>query len=238
MTRTISAPATHFGEGDSEPYARALRTGSGTLTLRPETNPAMAGPVQFDVSSWCSDANLLERSLLCSLQGPLLDVGCGPGRMLAAARSVGMSALGIDTSSEAVNRARGHGNRAIQQSVFATVPHTGQWQSLLLLDGNIGIGGSISALLRRCRQLVAPTGVLLVEVEADTDLDISYTAVIEDEEGNRSDAFGWARTGSAGLESRTKSSGWTVSAKHHVQGRIFYRLVPRLEPRRYLRSIV
>lgn len=231
-------PAAHFGQGDGEPYARALRTGSGTLTLRPETGPAMATPVEFDVSNWCSDANLLERSLVCSLQGPLLDVGCGPGRMLAAARSVGMPALGIDTSFEAVNRARGHGDRAIQQSVFAAVPHTGQWQSVLLLDGNIGIGGSISTLLRRCRQLVAPTGVLLVEVEADKDLDTSYTAVLEDEEGNRSEAFGWARTGSAGLESRTKSSGWTVSAIQHAQGRVFYRLIPRLVTRRNRRSIV
>ncbi|WP_426975699.1 class I SAM-dependent methyltransferase [Pseudarthrobacter sp. O4] len=232
MTAAGVVPVALFGQGRREPYARALQNGAGTLTLRPESQYHHAEPVEFDVSSWCEDASLMERSLLHSLQGPILDVGCGPGRLLAAARSLGLQAVGIDTSAEAVRWARGRGDRALEQSVFAAVPQSGHWQTVLLLDGNIGIGGSITSLLRRCRQLIAPSGTLLVEVEADEDLDTAYPAVLEDELGNRSEPFSWARTGGAGLVSRAQSAGWTVSAIQHRQGRVFYRLSPRPEPPR------
>jgi SAM-dependent methyltransferase len=224
-----AAPAAHFGQGQREPYARALQTGSGTLTLRPESQHYPGEPVKFDVRDWCEEAGLIERSLLQSLQGPVLDVGCGPGRLLAAARPLGLAALGIDTSTEAVRRARSRGARALEQSIFAPVPQTGRWQSVILLDGNIGIGGSVTALLRRCRQLIAPSGTLLVEVEADDEIDIVYSAVLEDERGNRSEPFSWARTGTAGLASRAQAGGWSVTAIQRLQGRVFCRLSPRPE---------
>jgi len=220
------APLDLFGQGRREPYARALTDGSGTLTLRPDTEHDAAAPVTFDVSSWCEEASPLEHSLLRQLQGPLLDVGCGPGRLLAAAQGMGLIALGIDTSAEAVHRARSRGARALEQSIFAPVPQAGLWQSLVLLDGNIGIGGSITSLLRRCRQLIAPHGTLLVEVETDADLDTDYAAVLEDANGNQSEPFRWARTGIAGLESRALRSGWTVMSVQHLQGRVFCRLSP------------
>ena len=114
-----TAPAAHFGQGQHEPYARALQTGSGTLTLRPEGEHHPGEPVEFDVRDWCEEASLMERSLLQSLQGPVLDVGCGPGRLLAAARPLGLAALGIDTSTEAVRRTRSRGACALEQSIFA-----------------------------------------------------------------------------------------------------------------------
>ncbi|BAS11197.1 methyltransferase type 11 [Arthrobacter sp. Hiyo4] len=150
--------------------------------------------------------------------------------MLSAAQRMGLRALGIDTSPEAVSRARRRGGRAIEQSVFAPVPHTGQWRSIILLDGNIGIGGSITSLLRRCGQLIAPDGTLLVEVEADENLDLVYSAVLEDQHGNRSEPFGWARTGYTGLASRAKRGGWTVIAVQRLEGRVFCRLARAATP--------
>ncbi|MHA7224381.1 class I SAM-dependent methyltransferase [Arthrobacter sp. RHLT1-20] len=232
MTATGVVSAAHFGQGHHEPYARALADGSGTLTLRPDSEHHTADPVDFDVRSWCEDASLLESSLLQSLQGPVLDVGCGPGRLLAAAQRMGLAALGIDTSAEAVSRARGRGARALEQSVFSPVPQAGQWQSVILLDGNIGIGGSITSLLRRCRQLVAPYGTLLVEVEADEDMDTVYSAVLEDANGNQSEPFRWARTGTAGLSSRAQRNGWTIDSIQRLHGRVFCRLSPAPEPGR------
>jgi hypothetical protein len=38
---------------------------------------------------------------------------------------------------------------------------------VLLLDGNIGIGGDPHRLLRRVRELLTPTGRLLVELDVD-----------------------------------------------------------------------
>ncbi len=226
MTATGVASTTHFGQGHSEPYARALTNGTGTLTLRPNVRNA-ADSVEFDVRSWCGEASPLEHSLLRSLKGPVLDIGCGPGRLLAAAQHLGIPALGIDTSPEAVHRARARGVRALEQSVFAPVPQTGLWQSIILLDGNIGIGGSITSLLLRCGQLIAPHGTLLVEVEDDDNLDSVYSAVLEDADGNRSEPFRWARTGSLGLASRARGSEWTVSSTQRLQGRVFCRLSPR-----------
>lgn len=230
MTAVGMTPLALFGQGRREPYARALANGFGTLTLRPDTEQDAAPPVTFDVSNWCDEASSLEISLLRNLQGPVLDVGCGPGRLLAAAQDMGLTALGIDTSAEAVHRARGRGARALEQSIFAPVPHAGQWQSLVLLDGNIGIGGSITTLLRRCLQLIAPQGTLLVEVETDAELDTVYAAVLEDAQGNQSEPFRWARTGAAGLESRALRGGWTIKSVHHRQGRVFCRLSPAMGP--------
>ena len=232
MTATVVAPAAHFGLGHREPYAKALADGSGTLTLRPDSSEQEADAVDFDVRSWCEEASPLERSLLQSLQGPVLDVGCGPGRLLAAAQRMGLPALGIDTSAEAVRRARGRGARVLEQSVFAPLPQPGLWQSIILLDGNVGIGGGITSLLRRCSQLIAPQGTLLVEVEADEDMDTVYSAVLEDGDGNQSESFRWARTGSAGLVSRARRSGWTVTAIQRLNGRVFCRLTPAAGPGR------
>ncbi|RKR13738.1 class I SAM-dependent methyltransferase [Arthrobacter oryzae] len=227
---TAEAPAASFGQGESEPYARALLTGTGTLTLRPESGHDPDEPVTFDVRNWCEDASTAELSLLQSLRGPVLDVGCGPGRLLAAARTLGLAALGIDTSAGAVGLARDRGARALEQSIFAPVPQSGHWQSVILLDGNIGIGGNVGALLGRCRQLIALTGTLLVEVEADEHIDTAYSAVLEDQHGNRSEAFAWARTGTAGLVSRAQAGGWSVTAIRRFQGRVFCSLSPRPGP--------
>ncbi len=232
MTATDLAPGAHFGQGHREPYARALRAGSGTLTLRPHSSDASEAPVEFQVMDWCEEASLLERSLLQSLQGPLLDIGCGPGRLLAAARAHGLRSLGIDTSAEAVRAARQRGAQALEQSIFEPVPHAGHWQSVILLDGNVGIGGSVTALLRRCRQLIAPTGTLLVEVDPEDGLDSVYAAVLEDECGNLSEPFRWARTGVDGLSARARRNGWTLTAVEHRQGRVFCRLSPLAVPER------
>ena len=248
MTRLISAPApvvvapaNVFGQGRDDPYARALRLGGGTLTLRShDASPDSGrrpGEVTFNVLDWCSEASALELNLLQGLQGPVLDIGCGPGRMLSAARSLGMSALGIDTSAEAVGLARGRGTRALRQSVFSPVPQAGNWGSALLLDGNIGIGGNVGRLLRRCRQLIARRGTLLVEVDPDDDIDTAYQGVLQDRDGNRSEPFAWARTGRLGLEARASDAGWTPGPAEHIQGRVYCRLSPVSDIARPARSI-
>ena len=59
--------------------------------------------------------------------------------------------------------ARCHG--ACCRSVFQPVPGEGGWDTVLLADGNIGIGGDPVALLTRCRELLAPAGRVLVELD-------------------------------------------------------------------------
>jgi SAM-dependent methyltransferase len=231
VAATDRPPRGSFGKGLTGPYAHALRKGGGTLSLRPAggSHGTDADAVDFDAHSWCAEATPEERALLGVLAGPVLDIGCGPGRLLAAAQTLDLTALGIDTSAEAVRQARARGGQALHQSVFAAVPSPGHWQSLLLFDGNIGIGGSVTLLLRRCRDLVAPSGTLMVEVE-DREIDVAYRAVLEDREGNVSEPFLWARAGRAALMERAARTGWAMRSTQRVQGRLFCRLEPRPWP--------
>ena len=51
------------------------------------------------------------------------------------------------------------------RDVFEHVPGAGRWMTVLLTDGNIGIGGDPVALLRRVAELLAPPGHALIEVQ-------------------------------------------------------------------------
>ena len=67
-------------------------------------------------------------------------------------------------SAEAVRLTSERGAAALRRDVFGAVPGAGRWQDVLLADGNIGIGGDPSLLLRRCRHLIARTGRVHAEL--------------------------------------------------------------------------
>jgi SAM-dependent methyltransferase len=104
-------------------------------------------------------------SILDRCKGHTLDVGSGPGRLTVALAERGVPALGIDVTPYAVWLARSSGALALRRDVFGAVPGTGRWATLLLADGNIGIGGDPGTLLRRVAELIMPGGRALVEVE-------------------------------------------------------------------------
>ncbi|MET9226381.1 methyltransferase domain-containing protein [Lentzea sp. NPDC003310] len=120
---------------------------------------------ELSVARWHADAGGGDDVLLDSCTGPTLDVGCGPGRLVAALLARRVRALGVDVSPEAVRRTTERGGVAIRRDVFDLLPGEGRWQHVLLADGNIGIGGDPAALLRRVRQLLRPSGTVVVEVE-------------------------------------------------------------------------
>lgn len=214
-----------FGQGGYEPYARSLPLGVGRLTLRPESAfPEPIGPVHFNMLGWTGPATASERELLRTLRGPVLDVGCGPGRMLEAARELGLASMGVDTSPAAVKLATERGGAAVLGSIFDPVPHERGWGSALLLDGNIGIGGNIRMLLERVASLLAPGGQVLAEAEAQDFLDVAYLAVLEDSDGRASAAFPWARAGKKALVRHAARAGLKVVATRIVQDRIFLTL--------------
>jgi SAM-dependent methyltransferase len=97
--------------------------------------------------------------------GPTLDLGCGPGRLTMALTRAGLTAVGVDTSPHAVRLTRARGAVAVRRDVFAPLPGEGRWAHVVLLDGNIGIGGDPVALLERCRRALRPSGTVLVELE-------------------------------------------------------------------------
>jgi SAM-dependent methyltransferase len=122
-------------------------------------------PLPFDPGRWHRPASAVEREFLAHLVGPVLDVGCGPGRVLEALSRRRVAALGVDLSPTAVALARRAGAAVLQRSVFDPLPGTARWETVLLLDGNIGIGGDPRRLLRRCAGLARAGGAVVVEVE-------------------------------------------------------------------------
>jgi SAM-dependent methyltransferase len=91
----------------------------------------------------------------------------GPGRLTVALTERGLLALGIDVAPYAVALTVAAGGPALCRDVFDRVPGAGIWTTVLLADGNIGIGGDPSALLGRVFDLLAPGGGrVLVEVLA------------------------------------------------------------------------
>lgn len=107
-----------------------------------------------------------DETVLDRCTGPALDVGCGPGRLAAALDGRGVQVLGLDVSLAAVRLAQASGVAVHHGCVFGHVPTPGQWSTVLLVDGNIGIGGAPLVLLRRVRELMSVSGRALVEVDA------------------------------------------------------------------------
>ncbi|MGX1773119.1 methyltransferase domain-containing protein [Nocardia brasiliensis] len=95
--------------------------------------------------------------------GPTVDLGCGPGRLVAALLRCGVLALGVDISPTAVAITRFRGAPALRRDLFGPLPGTGRWSYALLADGNIGIGGDPERILRRTASLLMPGGVAVVE---------------------------------------------------------------------------
>ncbi|WP_329304198.1 class I SAM-dependent methyltransferase [Streptomyces sp. NBC_00659] len=151
----------------ADPYAEALGAGRGPLFLR-RTDGWL---LPLEVERWCARADAVDLQLLAYCEGAVLDVGCGPGRLVAELAARGRPSLGIDVSEAAVARTVRLGGRALHRSVFEQLPSEGRWGTVLLVDGNIGIGGDPAALLRRTAELLAPGGLLIAETVAGADID-------------------------------------------------------------------
>ncbi len=219
---------TTFGAGGSEPYAQALQSDDNMLFLHGHRDDAAPGtPARVSTmhaGRWSAGADAIDRSLLSGVTGPVLDIGCGPGRMIQAAIDEGHDALGVDVSPTAVRIALAAGLAVLRRSVFDYIPLEGTWATVLLVDGNIGIGGDPEALLERCASLLAADGVLVVEVHRDPEHDLSYVGTLHDAAGNKSDAFPWAEIGVSALCRRATKVGLVQVAEWTRGDRSFARL--------------
>ncbi|PRY46581.1 hypothetical protein CLV43_101858 [Umezawaea tangerina] len=117
------------------------------------------------ITRWHDDADDADRILVDACGGPTIDLGCGPGRLVAALVERGIVALGVDNSEVAISLTQSRGGPALHRDLFKQLPGEGRWSHVLLADGNIGIGGDPAALLRRARTLLHARGTVLVEVE-------------------------------------------------------------------------
>ncbi|MFB7591080.1 class I SAM-dependent methyltransferase [Streptomyces sp. NPDC056169] len=200
----------------ADPYADALRTGRGPLFLRRDDGWLLP----LEVERWCEAPDRADLSVLDRCPGTVLDIGCGPGRLVAALAAEGRRALGIDVSPDAVARTLRLGGTALCRSVFDPLPGEGRWDTALLIDGNIGIGGDPAALLRRLRRSVSLAGQVIAEC-APADVDERCEVRVDDGRGGRGEPFPWARVGMRALGAHAAAAGWTVSERWDLLGRHF-----------------
>jgi SAM-dependent methyltransferase len=214
----VLSPA-RFGAGGADPWAAALLDGSAALELVSED--PRADPVFLDVARWASAADLVDLAALEGLRGPLLDVGCGPGRMVRAALDAGLQAWGVDADSAAVRTCRAAGLPVLRRDVFHPLPLEGSWSSLLLLDGNVGIGGDVAALLARCAELLHRGGLLVVEAHPDPERDVAALWRVRGAAGD-SDPFPWSQVGLPAL--LRAAHDFDLQRVWEIDGRWFARL--------------
>ncbi|MBP0452665.1 SAM-dependent methyltransferase [Kitasatospora sp. RG8] len=212
-----------------DPFAEAVRAGRGPLWLLGEGGHR----IPLDVERWCAPAAGADHGLLlrCTvLAAPVVDLGCGPGRLVAALLGLGVPAMGVDVTGAAVDRTRSLGGPALRRSVFDRLPAEGRWGGALLADGNLGIGGDPGLLLGRSAEILAPGGVLLVEVEPG-EIDERITVRVEGPDGRVGPPFAWARSGAAATARRAGRAGLVETERWSSHGRRFLAFRKVVRPR-------
>ncbi len=218
-----------FGTGGAEPYARALRArDAGVLYLEELRDDESLSSSSMDFARWRGAADRVDVALLGSVRGPVLDVGCGPARMVRAAVAMGLEVLGLDVSPTAVELGRAAGLPMHEGSVFDPLPAEGSWHTVLLVDGNVGIGGDVTRLLARCGELMSPQGELVVELHVDPARDHRYTGRLVDIHGAYSESFPWAEVGLSAVTRRATDAGLGLRQAWSAGGRSFCRLTKTL----------
>lgn len=225
MTLTALAPADVTATELYDAALQAQRSGAGA-ELR-ATCPAWS--CALPLRQWCAPVDDLEVAVLDRLRAELpavaavLDLGCGPGRHSAYLTGQGLQVLGVDTSRTAVALTRAAGARALVADALGPLP-AARWQGVLLLDGNIGIGGDPLLLLCRVRGLLAHDGRLLLELDAD---DVTGRSLVQLCSGARTSApFAWARLAAEDLSRAAALAGLAVLDRWDTGGRRFALLGP------------
>jgi SAM-dependent methyltransferase len=199
---------------------RAYAGQSGVLHLVGEGGDPVG---RMDAAHWTAGPRAGDESLVDRCDGATLDVGCGPGRLVAALARAGRPVLGIDVSAEAVRQTRRRGVPAIRGDIFDPLPMEGGWRSLLLADGNIGIGGDPRRLLRRCAEVLERGGRVVAEVHPPDGP--TWAGPVTLRHGDReSDPFPWACVAVGDVAETVRRTGLTVTDEWTEAGRWFVEL--------------
>jgi SAM-dependent methyltransferase len=127
-----------------------------------QSGPAMHPEWFFQTfASW----DWWEREILPLVNtGPVLDLGAGAGRTALYFQERGLPVTAVDASPGAVEVCRRRGVADVRLGDVNDPPPDRPWGAVLLLCGNLGLGGSFEgsrSLLTRLAELVAPGAVLV-----------------------------------------------------------------------------
>lgn len=172
---------------------------------------------------WFAPPSPAELDVLDRAAGPVLDVGCGPGRHVLALQRRGVDVTGVDVALGAVRHARRQGAAVLHQSVFDALPSG--WRTILLLDGNVGIGGDPERLLGRASELLGPGGRILVETEPPGGVTGRFRARVE-LDGRTGRWFPWAQVAVDQLSDIASAVDLVARSTWTAEGRWFACLQP------------
>lgn len=157
-----------------------------------------------------------ERELLEQVTtGPVLDLGAGAGRVALWLQERGLDVVAVEASPLAAGVCRARGVRDVRLADLNNPPNDQAWAAILLLCGNLGLGGSyegVRQLLRRLADVSAPGAVLVGDTvdpagPGDVRLRIRY----------RGQATPWWRQYNIApdeLVALISDTGWTL--EHHI----------------------
>lgn len=197
-------------------YSAGLKRGAEPLVLGYRDGSTRTLPV----GTWTATEVAGDEGLLDRCRGATLDVGCGPGRLTVAAALRGLPTMGVDIAAGAVALARSRGALVLARSVFSALPGHGRWNTALLADGNVGIGGDPVGLLARLKDLLAADGVVLVELDPPGTASGQVQVRIE-HAGMTSDWFLWAHVSTDHAEVVAEAAGLYVAEQWKEAGRWF-----------------
>ncbi len=204
--------------GALAPYETSL-AGAGPLALLADDGDS----ITLDVERYLAAVDAADSSVLDRCRGPVLDVGCGPGRMVAALAERGMAALGVDIAPMAVELTRSRGVSVLLRDLFARVPGEGRWPTALVIDGNIGIGGDVDRVLRRLDELLAADGRAVIETAPEAMTDRTLQVRFARGAVATGPRFAWSVIGTDALAIRAARVGfavlatWSVGERHFVE---------------------
>jgi SAM-dependent methyltransferase len=159
--------------------------------------------------------------------GPTIELGCGPGRLVARLFQRGIPALGIDRSAVAIRLAGRGGAPALLGDVFEPLPGMGSWQTVLLVDGNVGLGGDPRRILTRATELLGRGGRCVAEFDAEA-IGIRAGWVRLESTCDVGPWFRWATVGVDSAAALAAQVGLTLTSVSLVGGRVIATLAASL----------
>jgi SAM-dependent methyltransferase len=151
--------------------------------------------------------------------GPTIELGCGPGRLIAKLIARGVPALGIDRSATAIRLAGRGGAPALLGDVFEPLPGTGLWQTVLLVDGNVGLGGDPRRILGRAAELLGRGGRCVAEFDPEV-VGVHARWVRLESARDVGPWFRWASVGVDSAAALAAQVGLTLTSVRLVGGRV------------------
>jgi hypothetical protein len=113
-----------------------------------------------------------DREFLSQVEvGPVLDLGCGAGRASLFLLERGLAVTAVDSSPGAVNVCRRRGVRDVRLGDVNDPPADEPWAVVLLLCGNLGLGGTWEGnrtLLRTLSKRTRPGALLIGDSVTNT----------------------------------------------------------------------